>query len=74
MIKAGVKQGTIRPDVDARLFYRVVRDTIAGAVRWYVPSKSRPIDDVADAVIELLLRGALVDGTGGDRQTSGPSG
>jgi TetR/AcrR family transcriptional regulator, cholesterol catabolism regulator len=74
VIKAGVKQGTIRPDVDARLFYRVVRDTIAGAVRWYVPSKSRPIDDVADAVIELLLRGALVDGTGGDRQTSGPSG
>jgi TetR/AcrR family transcriptional regulator, cholesterol catabolism regulator len=62
VIKAGVKQGTIRPDVDARLFYRIVRDTIAGAVHWYVPSRSKPIDDVAESVIDLLLEGALING------------
>jgi TetR/AcrR family transcriptional regulator, cholesterol catabolism regulator len=60
VIRTGVKQGAIRPDVDARLFYRIVRDTISGAVHWYVPSKSKPIDDVAESVIDLLLQGVLV--------------
>jgi AcrR family transcriptional regulator len=60
VIKTGVKQGTIRPGIDARLFYRIVRDTIAGAVHWYVPSKNKPIDDVAESVIDMLLRGVLV--------------
>ena len=73
VIKAGVRQGTIRADVDARLFYRIVRDTIAGAVHWYVPSKNKPIDDVAESVIELLLNGAVRQTVPDRREARRPS-
>jgi len=58
-IDAGVAQGRIRADIDTRLFYRVIRDTIAGAVDWYGP-KDRPIEEVADTFIGILLYGILV--------------
>jgi AcrR family transcriptional regulator len=57
----GIKQGVIRPDIDVRMFYRLVRDVVAGSIRWFKPSKGRKkIDDLADEVIDVLLHGVQV--------------
>lgn len=60
----GIKQGVIRPDVDVRMCYRVVRDVVAGSIRWFKPSKGKKkIEDVADEVIDMLLNGIQVPAT-----------
>ncbi|HEV8298349.1 MAG TPA: TetR/AcrR family transcriptional regulator [Acidimicrobiales bacterium] len=60
VLKAGVAEGQIRPDVDTRLIFRVVRDTIGGAVHWYEPTKGRSIEAIADEFMDMFLRGILV--------------
>jgi AcrR family transcriptional regulator len=59
LIKAGVAEGELRADVDPKLVYRIVRDSIGGTVHWFRPSRSRTIEDAADDFIDLLLRGLL---------------
>jgi AcrR family transcriptional regulator len=59
VLKAGIAEGQLRPDIDTRLFYRVVRDTIAGTVHWFEPTKSRSIEAIADEFIDMLLRGIV---------------
>jgi AcrR family transcriptional regulator len=62
----GVNEGSLRADIDPVLFYRVVRDTVAGAARWYRPSKSLTLQQMADAFVDLVLHGLVVrDGAGG---------
>jgi AcrR family transcriptional regulator len=56
------KEGSLRPDLDAHLLYRVTRDAIAGASRWYRPKRGRSIDEFADEVADLLLFGAVAPG------------
>jgi len=56
----GVAEGSLRCDVDPTLFYRVVRDAVAGAARWYRPSKSKTLQDTADAFVDLMLHGLVV--------------
>jgi AcrR family transcriptional regulator len=56
-LEEGVVEGRLNAELNARLFYRVVRDAIAGAVHWYTPSRGQPIEGVADAVIAMLLHG-----------------
>ena len=60
-LEAGVASGDISPTIDARMFYRVVRDIVASSIRWYKPTKGKSIDDVADEVMDLLLTGALTE-------------
>jgi TetR/AcrR family transcriptional regulator, cholesterol catabolism regulator len=62
VVRAGIKEGSVRSSIDARMFYRVVRDSVAGSIRWYKPSKTKKIEDVADEVIAILLYGILVPG------------
>jgi TetR/AcrR family transcriptional regulator, cholesterol catabolism regulator len=59
LIKAGAADGELRRDVDPKLVYRIVRDSIGGAVHWFRPSRSRTIEDTADDFIDLLLQGLL---------------
>jgi TetR/AcrR family transcriptional regulator, cholesterol catabolism regulator len=54
----GIKQGRFREDIEVRMFYRLVRDVVAGSIRWFKPSRGKKtIQDVADEVIDILLNG-----------------
>jgi TetR/AcrR family transcriptional regulator, cholesterol catabolism regulator len=56
----GIKQGQIRDDLDVRMFYRLVRDVVAGSIRWFRSGAGRkPIEDIANDVIDMLLHGVL---------------
>lgn len=59
VLKEGVKEGSIRSDIDPDLFYRATRDVIAGAVHWYRPSRGKSIEEISDEVTEVLLSGIL---------------
>jgi AcrR family transcriptional regulator len=59
LIKSGVSDGELRPDVDPKLVYRIVRDVVGGAVHWFRPSRTRSIDSAADDFIDLLLNGLV---------------
>jgi AcrR family transcriptional regulator len=56
----GIKQERIRPDLDGRMFYRLVRDVVAGSIRWFRPSRGKKIEQVADEVVDILLNGIQV--------------
>jgi AcrR family transcriptional regulator len=59
-VDEGIKQGRIREDLDPRMFYRLVRDVVAGSIRWFKPGRGKKtIDDVADEFVEILLNGIL---------------
>ena len=58
-LEEGKAQGRIRDDVDVQMFYRFVRDAVAGSIRWFKPTKSKTIEDIADAVSDMLLNGVL---------------
>ena len=59
-VSLGIEQGRIRSDIDVRMFYRLVRDAVAGSIRWFKPTKSKTIEDIADEVMDFLLNGILV--------------
>lgn len=59
LVKAGASEGDLRSDVDPKLVYRIVRDSIGGTVHWFRPSRSRTIETTADDFIDLLLRGLM---------------
>jgi AcrR family transcriptional regulator len=62
VIEEGMRTGVFRSDLDARMIYRFMRDSIWISVRWYRPDgKYRP-DEVADFYLELILDG-LVTGS-----------
>ncbi|HEY8547408.1 MAG TPA: TetR/AcrR family transcriptional regulator [Acidimicrobiales bacterium] len=61
-LEEGMRQGRIDPGVDPQMFYRLVRDAVAGSIRWFKPTKSKTIVDIADAVSDVLLSGILVAG------------
>jgi TetR/AcrR family transcriptional regulator, cholesterol catabolism regulator len=62
VIEDGMRAGVFRSDIDARMIYRFMRDSIWISVRWYRPDgKYRP-EQVADFYLELLLDG-LVPGS-----------
>ena len=66
VIEDGMRAGTFRSDLDGRMIYRFMRDTIWISVRWYRPDgKYRP-EEIADLYLELLLDG-LVTGGPADR-------
>ena len=62
VIEEGMRTGVFRSDLDARMIYRFMRDSIWISVRWYRPDgKYRP-DEIADFYLELILDG-LVTGS-----------
>jgi TetR/AcrR family transcriptional regulator, cholesterol catabolism regulator len=59
VIEDGMRAGVFRSDIDARMIYRFMRDSIWISVRWYRPDgKYRP-EQVADFYLELLLDGLV---------------
>jgi TetR/AcrR family transcriptional regulator, cholesterol catabolism regulator len=62
VIEDGMRVGVFRSDLDGRMVYRFMRDSIWISVRWYQPyGKYRP-EEIADLYLELLLEG-LVTGS-----------
>ena len=66
VIENGMREGVFRSDMDPRMIYRFMRDSIWISVRWYRPDgKYRP-EEIAHLFLELLLDG-LVTGERADR-------
>jgi AcrR family transcriptional regulator len=62
VIEDGMRVGVFRSDLEGRMVYRFMRDSIWISVRWYQPyGKYRP-EEIADLYLELLLEG-LVTGS-----------
>ncbi|GAA3680788.1 TetR/AcrR family transcriptional regulator [Nonomuraea antimicrobica] len=56
-IKAGQAAGQFRPDVDPKLTYRMIRDTIWVAVRWFRPGGRLNTAGLAEHYITVLFDG-----------------
>jgi AcrR family transcriptional regulator len=56
-LKRGVKDGSFRADLDAKLTYRLFRDTIWVAVRWYRPGGRLGTKQLADQFSRILFEG-----------------
>ncbi|MEO3788667.1 TetR/AcrR family transcriptional regulator [Nonomuraea sp. B10E15] len=66
-IKAGQAAGLFRPDVDPKLTYRMIRDTIWVAVRWFRPGGRLNTSGLAEHYITVLFDGIAT----GERTTHG---
>ena len=58
-LKRGVKDGSFRADLDAKLTYRLFRDTIWVAVRWYRPGGRLSTKQLADQFSRILFEGVI---------------
>jgi AcrR family transcriptional regulator len=57
VLKAGVKDGSFRPDLDVELSYRFLRDTVWVGVGWYRPGGKLSIEDIAHQYLTIVLDG-----------------
>jgi hypothetical protein len=62
-IKEAKKDGQLRSDIEPRLFYRFIRDAILGSIAWFRPVPGLDIEDLADALLDIVLGGAAVPRT-----------
>jgi TetR/AcrR family transcriptional regulator, cholesterol catabolism regulator len=60
-IEAGQREGVFRDDIDAKLTYRMIRDTIWLAVRWFRPGGRLNADGLAEHYIKVLFDGVCVE-------------
>lgn len=60
-LESGVASGELRSSVDPRALYRLIRDAIMGAIRWWEPSKMMSTDQVADALVDIVLNGIVIN-------------
>jgi len=56
-IRAGQAAGQLRDDVDPKLTYRMIRDTIWVAVRWFRPDGRLDTNELADHFVTVLFDG-----------------
>ncbi len=56
-IRRGVEAGVFREDLDIRLVYRFIRDTVWVAVRWYRPGGMLSAEAIADQYLAMVLDG-----------------
>ena len=64
VLKAGVKDGTFRRDLDVELSYRFLRDTVWVGVGWYRPGGALAIDAIARQYLTIVLDGIAAPGNG----------
>jgi len=57
VLRAGVDTGKFRSNLDVALHYRFIRDAILGTIRWYDPSGPGAMEAVAEAFLQLIVRG-----------------
>jgi len=61
VLRSGMASGAFRDDLDVRLTYRFLRDTVWVAVRWYRPGDETDHSVVADQYLHIVLDGLAVD-------------
>ncbi|MFJ5710786.1 TetR/AcrR family transcriptional regulator [Streptomyces sp. NPDC093105] len=62
-LESGVAAGDFRTDLDVRLTYRFVRDTVWVAASWYRPGGRHSPEEIARQYLSIVLEGvALRDG------------
>ncbi|MEH6820330.1 TetR/AcrR family transcriptional regulator [Dietzia psychralcaliphila] len=61
VLSRGIESGEFRPDLDIRLTYRFLRDTVWVAVRWYRPEDADDHAAIADQYLHIVLDGLAVD-------------
>jgi AcrR family transcriptional regulator len=57
VLDRGIRGGEFRPDVDAPLVYRFIRDAVWIAVRWYQSDGRYDADELAAMYLRLVLEG-----------------
>jgi TetR/AcrR family transcriptional regulator, cholesterol catabolism regulator len=57
VLRAGVTDGSFRPDLDVEMAYRFLRDTVWVAVSWYRPGGKLDIDEIASQYLSIVLDG-----------------
>lgn len=67
VIEEGMRMGVFRSDIDARMIYRFMRDTIWISVRWYRPDGKYSPEEIADFYIAMLLDGLATGGSADSR-------
>ena len=61
VVDEGMASGEFRADLDTRLTYRFLRDTVWVAVRWYRPAGSDDHAVIADQYLHIVLDGLAVE-------------
>lgn len=61
VLHRGMACGEFRGDLDVRLTYRFLRDTVWVAVRWYRPGDENDHAAIADQYLNIVLDGLAVD-------------
>ncbi|MBO0656221.1 MULTISPECIES: TetR/AcrR family transcriptional regulator [Streptomyces] len=59
-LERGVADGTFRADLDVRLAYRFVRDTVWVAASWYRPGGAHSPEEIARQYLSMVLDGIAV--------------
>ncbi|MGY0019856.1 TetR/AcrR family transcriptional regulator [Streptomyces sp. YJ-C3] len=62
-LERGVTEGAFRPDLDVRLAYRFLRDTVWVAASWYRPGGRHTADAIAGQYLSMVLDGISVRAT-----------
>ena len=57
VLKKGLKSGEFRDSIDPKLVYRLVRDTVWTAPRWYRPGGSLKPERIIDQYLAVLVDG-----------------
>jgi hypothetical protein len=56
VLERGARTGVFRSDIDPRMLYRFMRDSI-WSVRWYRPNEEYRPEDIAPFYLQMLLDG-----------------
>jgi AcrR family transcriptional regulator len=62
VLKQGVEEGCLRPDLDVDLVYRFIRDTTWVSVRWYQPGGPLTAEQVGRQYLAIVLGGITKEG------------
>jgi TetR/AcrR family transcriptional regulator, cholesterol catabolism regulator len=57
VIEEGMRTGVFRSDIEPRMIYRFMRDTIWISVRWYRPDGKYSPEEIAEFYVAMLLDG-----------------
>jgi AcrR family transcriptional regulator len=63
-LESGVARGEFRSDLDTRVTYRFVRDTVWVAASWYQPSGKYSPEEIARQYLSMVLDGIAVRASG----------
>jgi TetR/AcrR family transcriptional regulator, cholesterol catabolism regulator len=62
VLKQGIEEGCLRPDLDVDLVYRFIRDTTWVSVRWYQPGGPLTAEEVGRQYLAIVLGGITNEG------------